>query len=149
MNKELKKIDVVRIEMITESSLEYGKDAMKNPNDVAKVIKEFLGNRDREIFGVVCLNTKNKITNISIVSIGTLNSSTVHPRETFKSAVLSNANSIIIFHNHPSGNVEPSQSDLEITRRISEAGLILGISLLDHVIIGGDSWLSFKEKMLL
>ena len=149
MKEELKRIDVVRIKMIKESSITYGRSAMKNPSEVAKVIREFLGSRDRECFGVICLDTKNKITNISIVSIGTLNSAIANPREIYKTAILSNANSIIVFHNHPSGDPEPSQSDIDLTKRVAEAGFIISINLLDHIIIADDVYLSMKEKQLL
>ncbi len=91
------------------------------------------------------LNTKNNITGINVVSIGSLNSSLVHPREVFKAAILGNAAAIILAHNHPSGDPSPSPEDLEITRRLVEAGKILGIEVLDHVIIG-DRWESLKER---
>ena len=149
MSEEFKSIDVVRIQMVKELSMEYRGKPITNPKDASDMVKEFLGKRDRECFGVICADTKNQPTHISIVSIGSLNSSIVHPREVFKPAILSNAASIIIFHNHPSGNVEPSQSDLEITKRIAEASHIININLLDHIIVGDESYLSMKEKLLL
>lgn len=95
---------------------------------------------------VCCLNTKNEPTSISTVSVGSLNSSIVHPREVFKTAVMSNAASIIIAHNHPSGDITPSKEDKDITLRLKEAGDIIGIKLLDHIIIGDRNYLSLKEK---
>lgn len=101
---------------------------------------------DREQFIIACLNTKNEPTNILVVSVGTLNKAIVHPREVFKTAILSNAASIVAFHNHPSGNSEPSQQDIELTNRLYEAGELLGIKLLDHLIIGDRTFTSLKEK---
>ena len=95
---------------------------------------------------LITLDTKNNITGIFTVSTGSLNASIVHPREVFKRAVLQNAASIIICHNHPSGDVTPSREDINITKRLYEAGKILGIELLDHIIIGDNKYTSLKEK---
>lgn len=149
MSERTKRIDIVSIQMVKESSLRYQYRKILKPDDVRPLVTEFIGNKDREHFGVICLDTKNQPTNIMTVSIGTLNSSMVHPREVFKSAILSNSASIIAFHNHPSGNPEPSGTDLEITKRLVEAGSIIGINLIDHVIVADDQFLSMKEKMLI
>ena len=98
----------------------------------------------------MCLNTKNQVLNITTAHIGTLNNCSIHPREIFKSAILSNAASIIIFHNHPSGNTSPSKQDLEMNLRIVECGKILGIEMLDSIIIGetiNDGYYSYKENL--
>ncbi len=100
------------------------------------MIKEKIEGLDREQFIIACLNTKNEPTDISVVAVGSLNKATVHPREVFKTAILSNAASIIAFHNHPSGETPPSQQDIQLTNRLYEAGELLGIKLLDHLIIG-------------
>jgi len=100
----------------------------------------------QEVFGVLILNTKNKIVAVHEVSRGVLNSSLVHPREVFKPAVLHNAAAIICFHNHPSGDPEPSRDDIEITERLKNAGEILGISVYDHIIVGDDRYVSLKER---
>ena len=110
------------------------------------MIYEQLEDLDREQFIIACLNTKNEPTNISIVSVGTLNKAIVHPREVFKTAILSNAANVIAFHNHPSGDTEPSQQDIQLTNRLYEAGELLGIKLLDHLIIGDGTFTSLKEK---
>ena len=110
------------------------------------MIHEQLEDLDREQFIIACLNTKNEPTNISIVSVGTLNKAIVHPREVFKTAILSNAANVIAFHNHPSGDTEPSQQDIQLTNRLYEAGELLGIKLLDHLIIGDGTFTSLKEK---
>ncbi|HOO12208.1 MAG TPA: JAB domain-containing protein, partial [Bacillota bacterium] len=92
------------------------------------------------------LNTKNKIVAAHEVSRGALNGSLVHPREVFKPAVLHNAAAIICFHNHPSGNPEPSKEDIETTNRLVEAGKIMGIEILDHIIVSDDGYASLKER---
>ena len=110
------------------------------------MIKEQLEGLDREQFIIACLNTKNEPTNITVVSVGTLNKAIVHPREVFKTAILSNASSIMAFHNHPSGDTTPSQHDIELTQRLYEAGNMLGIKLVDHLIIGDGTFTSLKEQ---
>jgi DNA repair protein RadC len=101
----------------------------------------------QEIFGILILNTKNKVIGVEVVHKGSLNSSLVHPRDVFLRAVTANAASIVCFHNHPSGNPEPSREDIEVTKRLKEAGQILGIEVLDHIITGEDGrFYSLKEK---
>ena len=96
---------------------------------------------------MLCLNSKNEPTNLSVISMGTVNSSLIHPREVFKIAILSNASKIMLAHNHPSGNINPSGEDENITRRFKECGEILGIGLVDHIIVGDrDRYFSFKEN---
>ena len=103
----------------------------------------------KEHFVVFYLDTRNQQIKREIISVGTLNASLVHPREVFEPAIRHNAAHIIIAHNHPSGDPEPSQEDLVLTRRLTEAGKILGIELLDHVIITQYQWLSLKERSLI
>jgi DNA repair protein RadC len=100
----------------------------------------------QEVFGILILNTKHKIVAVHEISRGALNSSLVHPREVFKPAVLHNAAAIICFHNHPSGNPEPSRDDVNTTKRLVEAGKIMGIEILDHIIVGDDRYVSLKER---
>lgn len=141
-------IPVVKIKLVREGKVDKS-NHMGGPKDVEKVIYEFLEGADRENLGIICLNTKNNILNITVVTIGSLNSSIIHPREVFKTAILSNAASIIMFHNHPSGNTTPSKEDVSATMRIKESGKILGIELLDSVIVGEsleDGHYSFKES---
>ena len=99
----------------------------------------------QEVFGVLILNTKFKIVAVHEVSRGTLNASLVHPREVFKPAILHNAAAIICFHNHPSGDPEPSEEDIRITKRLVEAGKIIGIEIVDNIIVGDDRYTSLKE----
>ena len=142
-----KRVDIVSLKLVKESSVLYETRKISNPYDAYKLAKNFLVDSDREKFVVVCLDTKNQPVSIEVVSIGTINSAMVHPREVFKVAMLSNASSIICFHNHPSGNIDPSVEDENITRRLKECGEILGIGLIDHIILGDrDRYFSFKEN---
>ncbi|MGG7175888.1 JAB domain-containing protein [Clostridium neonatale] len=131
--------------MVRESSVLYKIRRISEPRDIVDLGKKFLDELDREELIVACLNAKNEVNSINVVSIGSLNNSIVHPREVFKTAILSNAASIVMIHNHPSGDVTPNKEDKEITLRIKESGTILGICLLDHIIIGNDTYYSFKE----
>ena len=146
MSNVAKRINIVSIKMVKESSFLYQTRQISSPKDAYEMIKEQLEGLDREQFIIACLNTKNEPTNISVVAVGTLNKAIVHPREVFKTAILSNAASIMAFHNHPSGETTPSQQDIQLTNRLYEAGELLGIKLLDHLIIGDGTFTSLKEK---
>ena len=130
--------------------MEYS-DTIKSPADVAALAREVLGMHEMAVenFILLCLNTKNKIAGVHTVSIGSLNASIVHPREVFKAALLNNASGIICLHNHPSGDPEPSREDIEITHRLVNAGNILGINVLDHIIIGDGRYISLGERGLM
>lgn len=146
MSNVAKRINIVSVKMVKESSFLYQTRTISSPKDAYEMIKEQLEGLDREQFIIACLNTKNEPTNISVVSVGSLNKAIVHPREVFKTAILSNASSIMAFHNHPSGDTTPSQQDIQLTHRLVEAGELLGIKLVDHLIIGDGSFTSLKEK---
>ncbi|MTN46142.1 DNA repair protein RadC [Turicibacter sanguinis] len=146
MSNVTKRINIVSIKMVKESSFLYQTRQILSPKDAYEMIKEQLEGLDREQFIIACLNTKNEPTNITVVSVGSLNKAIVHPREVFKTAILSNAASIMAFHNHPSGETTPSQQDIQLTKRLYEAGELLGIKLLDHLIIGDGTFTSLKEK---
>ena len=120
----------------------------KSPEEAYNAIKIITNVQEeaQEVFGILVLNTKNKIVAVHEVSRGMLNSSLVHPREVFKPAVLHNAAAIICFHNHPSGDPEPSKEDIETTKRLVEAGKIIGIEIFDHIIAGDDRYVSLKER---
>ena len=148
-NIQSKRVDLVSIRMIREGSVIYRDRKINSPQDAVNLIRAFLENADREQLIVCCINTKNEPTAIHTASIGSLNSSIVHPREIFKVAILSNSSSIIIFHNHPSGDPTPSNEDINITHRLNEAGKIIGIDLIDHIIIGEKEFVSLKEKGIL
>jgi DNA repair protein RadC len=125
-----------------------GRPVISSPADVERLLRGRIANLDRENFVVVLLNTKNEVIETSTVSVGTLSASLVHPREVFKPAIRASAASVVLAHNHPSGKVEPSREDREVTRRISEAAGILGVEVLDHVIVG-DGYFSMKEHGML
>lgn len=141
-----KRVDIVSLRMVKETSLLYKDRNIRSPQDGYKLFKQFLGELDREYFVVMCLDVKNQPTAINVCHIGSLNASIVHPREVMKTAIMSNSASIIVAHNHPSGKPAPSQEDIEVTKRLAEAGSIIGIELMDHLIIGEDTFISLKEK---
>lgn len=122
--------------------------SVKSANDVVNLMMEELRYLKKEIFKALLLNTKNQIIKVTDISMGSLNSSIVHPREVFSEAIKYGANSIIFVHNHPSGDPTASAEDIQTTQRLENAGNILGIKVLDHIIIGDGRFFSFKEKGL-
>lgn len=122
---------------------------INQPKDVASLVMEEMKSFKEEHLRVVMLNTKNIVISSKDVSIGSLNSSIVHPREIFAEAIKKNSASIVICHNHPSGDPTPSSEDIQVTHRIKECGKLLGIDLLDHIIIGDGIYVSLKEKDIL
>lgn len=141
-----KRVNIVSVRMVKECSLLYKDRVIRSPEDGYNLLQQFLGNVDREHFVVACLDTKNQPTTINTCHVGSLNASIVHPREVMKPGILSNAASIIVGHNHPSGNPEPSQEDIQVTKKLVEAGKIMGIDVLDHIILGDEKFVSLKEK---
>lgn len=142
-----KRVNIVSLKVVKESSVLYESRKVSSTYDAYTLGKNFLIDSDREKFIVACMDTKNQPVSIEVVSIGTLNSSMVHPREVFKTAVLTNASKIICFHNHPSGNINPSKEDELVTNRLIRSGEILGIDVIDHIIIGdNNTYFSFKEN---
>jgi DNA repair protein RadC len=122
---------------------------IKEPQSIVKAIRASIKDKAKEHFKLLLLNARNKVLGISTISIGSLNASIVHPREVFKDAIAHNAYSVVLAHNHPSGDPEPSEDDLTMTKRLIEAGKILGIEITDHIIIVKNSYFSFKEKNLI
>lgn len=120
------------------------KFAVKGPDDMAEIFRSYLDGVDREHFVIAMLDRKGNILGLNTVSIGSISSSVVHPREVFKPAIVMGASSIILAHNHPSGDTTPSREDLEVTQKLVEGGKILSIEVLDHVIIG-DNYYSMKS----
>ena len=121
---------------------------VRSPEDVAWLMIPEMKSLDREHFKAILLNTKNGILKIVTVAIGSLNAALVHPREIFKAAVAASAAGIIIVHNHPTGNPEPSREDKDLTERFARCGDLMGIDLVDHIIIGDDSYVSMRERGL-
>ena len=142
------RINFYTLKMVKEGSALYEVPVIKSPAEVYQAAKQLLALHEEpeEHFCILCLNTKNKIVGVHTISIGSLNASIVHPREVFKAAMLNNASGIICLHNHPSGDPEPSRDDIETTHRLVNAGNILGIKVLDHVIIGDNRYVSLKEQ---
>lgn len=140
------KLEQVAIRMVEQSPL-YSNEPMNNPDVAIRVMNEFLSQMDRELFCIVNLQADLTPINMNIVSVGSLNEALINPREIFKSAILSNAHSMMLIHNHPSGNLTPSTSDIQTTARMQELGELMGISLVDHIITGRNgNYYSFRDK---
>ncbi len=136
-----------RIEGFSESQK---KIVVSRPEDIVRLVRSRLAGKKKEYFLAVPLNRRNVVSGYEeIISIGTLDSSLVDPREVFRQAIVKNAASVIIAHNHPSGNTEPSPEDIDITRRLVKAGETLGIEVLDHIIVSDDGHTSLKSKGLM
>lgn len=136
--------------LVKEESLgKHKNQIIKQPKDLFPLLKEKITNFHKEYFIVASLDNRNKIISIDTVSVGTLNSSLIHPRETFEIAIKNHAASIIICHNHPSGELKPSEDDLAVTQNLIKAGKLLGIEVADHLIITKDGYFSFKEKKII
>lgn len=153
--KGIGKVKAVQIKAVMELSKRIATSftmserlTIKSPEDVSRLLMEEMRHLKKEIFKVILLNTKNHIIRIIDVSVGSLTASIVHPREVFSEAIKAGCSAIILVHNHPSGDPEPSGEDMETTKRLVEGGSILGIRVLDHVIIGDGKCVSLKERGL-
>jgi DNA repair protein RadC len=122
---------------------------IRGPDDVVAVIGRRLRKETREHFLVLLLNARHEVLGKETVSVGSLNASIVHPREVFKPAVLASAASVVLVHNHPSGDPEPSEEDVSITKRLVQAGELLGIGVLDHVIVASRGVVSLRSRKLI
>jgi DNA repair protein RadC len=143
-------ISIYRISLIKERAIPYAHAThVLTPKDVSELMTEYLQGTDREHFIALFLDANSAVIGMHTVSIGTLTESLVHPRELFKGAILANAASVIVAHNHPSGAARPSDADICVTSKLREAGRIIGIPLEDHVILGEDSFVSLRELGLL
>lgn len=136
-------------EEMTDELNRTNRESVKSPEAAVRLVRSEITDFSKENFFVLSFDTRNKLIGIDRVSMGTLNASLVHPRETFESAIRKHAAQIMIAHNHPSGSTEPSEEDLKITKRLHEAGKIMGIELIDHIIVTRNHYLSFMEKGLL
>ena len=140
-----KVVEIVRIKQIVcESSIPIKQVA--SSFGTAHLLMDEIGNESQEVLLVLCLNTKGGVNSLSVVHRGTMNQSIAHPRDIFQRALLSNSAKIVIAHNHPSGNPHPSENDRLFTQRLKQAGEILGIELLDHIIVTSNSYYSFREE---
>src|SRR5215475_2082010 len=143
-------VPVFKIMLVREGRVPCYNQQIRSSADAATLLHTYLADVDREHFAIILLNQKNRVLGVNTVSIGSLTASVVHPREVYKSAILSNAASIICEHNHPSTDCQPSREDRAITTRLVEAGKLLGISVLDHVIISGTGqYFSFADENML
>lgn len=142
-----KRVSIIKTCIIKERTMLYGARQINTPTLAAGLAKDLYANADREMLVVASLDAKCNPLSLEIAAIGNVNACIVSPREIFKNAILSNAVHIMIFHNHISGDCTPSKEDVDVTKRILEVGELLGISLLDHIIIGdGESYLSLREQ---
>lgn len=153
--KGIKEDSVEKLYMLNEISRRWAMEdtekerIIHGPEDAAMYLKPFFRYKRKEHFAIIVLNIKNHIVNISDISTGSLTASIVAPREVFKEAIRYSAASIILAHNHPSGNTRPSREDIAVTKRLTEVGTVMDIPVLDHIIIGHDAWLSLKEEGLM
>lgn len=135
----------VRTKLVIEGDSDYRPMKFSTPTEVYQAFKN-LAESDKERFYSIHLDSKNKVLGVEMVSQGSLDSSPVHPREVYKSALLASAASVIFVHSHPSGDPDPSDSDRKITDQLLQAGELMGIQVLDHVIVGRDGYFSFSER---
>lgn len=149
-NKRLMRIKAVK-ELFKRMSKrpERKIEIINGPGDAYEAIKSQYSNEMKEHFGAILLNMKSHIIAIKDISVGSLSASIVHPREVFEQAILNHAAAIIVFHNHPSGDPDPSREDIKITHRLVKSGKIMDIPVLDHIILGDNCFISLKEKDLL
>ena len=139
------KIPDYKVMLVKDSNVSSNKKRISSPVDVVNMFETYLKGADREHFCVAMLDRKGNLLGLNTISIGSISSSIVHPREVFKPAIIIGASSIILCHNHPSGDTIPSNEDITVTRKLIEGGKLLNIEILDHVIIG-DNYYSMKEK---
>lgn len=143
------RLEQVSVRLVKDAPL-LSETAIRTAEDAVRVLGDAFRDYDREVVGVVHLRSDNSPINMTIVSMGCLNQSLIHPRELLKAAFLSNAASILMFHNHPSGNVTPSRDDIAITGRMQQVCMLAGIPVIDHIILGGgQSYYSFREKKIM
>ena len=149
--KLTKLFEITRIRQeVREPDVSLETTHIMSAEDAFLVARRFIQDDDREVFLVILLNTKHRVIAVHRAHIGSINSSVVHPREIFKSAILNNAAALIVSHQHPSGDPKPSLEDIEVTERLQEVGRIIGIQLLDHIVVGaGDEYISLKAQGVL
>ena len=134
-----------RLEGYTESG---EKPLVKTPEDALTLVRSRFKSKQKEYFLALFLDTRNQLIKMSEISVGSLDTSIVHPREVFKEAISASAASVIFVHNHPSGNTDASEDDIKLTKRLADAGEIMGIDVLDHIIVGDRGYLSLKREGL-
>lgn len=140
-----------RTMLVKEKGMDYEAERLNSPTDIALMMRRLLnmGRMAEEHCYIIAMNNCCKVLGVFLISKGTANASIISPREVYMRALLSGAVQIVLCHNHPSGDVTPSNADMKTTKRLKETGELVNITLVDHIIIGGDSYLSFKEAKLL
>ena len=140
------RIPIYQVKLVRDGSQPSARKKIDCADTAARILQKYLEGADREHFVVLLLDTQNQVIGIHTVTVGTLDASLVHPREVFKTTILANAASVLLAHNHPSGDPTPSAEDLMVTRQLSEAGITVGIEVLDHVVVGDpERYYSFRE----
>lgn len=142
-------IPFCQVRLVRDGSVAADRNVVRTPEDAHNILKRYFEDLPNEHFVALLLDTKNRVMAFSPVSVGSLNASMVHPRELFQRAILGNCASVILAHNHPSGDPSPSPEDLELTRKLAEAGKLLDIAVLDHIIVGDGCFVSLKERNIL
>lgn len=144
-----KEVSIVRLQMVKEARALYGMNRLLSPEDAVLTVMPMFELRDREVLVVLSVDTKCTPLAAEIVAIGGLDTCIIDPRIIYKHALLNNAAGIFCFHNHPSGEPEPSDEDKMVTDRLYNAGKLLGVRLIDHIIIGGETFFSFRQHDIL
>ena len=142
------KVQVVSLKIKREKTVTMN-EKLDSSVRAGEFLVRYIGSSDRENFVVIALSGQNQINCIQTISVGTVSETIVHPREVFKIALLSNASNIIIAHNHPAASLTPSKADIDTTKRIQQAGEIIGIKVLDHIIVNDTKYISFVERGLM
>ena len=137
-------LKMVSIRLVDDPPI-YSEEKIQNPNDAVRLLLKEFDSVDRELFFVLNLQTKGRVINVNIASMGTLNNCLLSPREIFKSSILSNAANVVLMHNHPSWDCTPSKEDVLVTKRLVACGELIDIPVLDHIILGRGTYLSMKE----
>ena len=144
-----KKVSIVKLQMVKESQALYGMNRFTSPEDAVETVRPMFDLCDREVLVVLSVDTKCTPLAAEIVAIGGLDACITDPRTIYKHALLNNAAGIFCFHNHPSGEPEPSDADKVVTQRLYEAGRVLGVRLIDHIVFGEDTFFSFRQHDML
>ena len=143
------RLPLLRLNVVREGSVPAETRTIANPRDAAAIAQLLIGDADREHVLALLLDTRHRVVGVHTVAVGDLNTCPLHPREVFKCALLCNAAAVILCHNHPSGDLQPSRADVAITRRLAEAGGLVGIAVLDHIIVAGGGYTSLRERGIL
>lgn len=141
-------VQKVRLRQVRDGRVRFAVDKVSRPQDVYEAVRRYYKGADREILSVLCLDSQNQPTCFNVASIGGLNTTRTRPAEILKVAILSNSMGIILIHNHPSGELEPSPEDIEFTRAVQRACELLGFDLYDHLIVTDNGFCSFRERGL-